>query len=99
MCKLAARMIEAGRPIFGICRGLQELDVLFCATLSNAGVGHYRKTGDATVYETVFDHVPYAALQIGGLLETARSSVIVTSMHRQGFNCLDTGFRANYSLL
>jgi putative glutamine amidotransferase len=27
--RLSATMIEAGRPVFGICRGLQELNVLF----------------------------------------------------------------------
>jgi putative glutamine amidotransferase len=83
---LAARMIEAGRPVFGICRGLQELNVLFGGTLSNADVSHHREIHDATACETLFDHVHDVALQTGGLLETAmaRSNVTVTSVHRQG---------------
>lgn len=31
---LAGRMIEAGKPVFGICRSLQEINVLFGGTLS-----------------------------------------------------------------
>ena len=90
---LAARMIEAGRPVFGICRGLQELNVLFGGTLTDAEAGHHRETGDATAYETLFDHVHDVALQTGGLLETAmlRSTVTVTSVHRQGIDRLGTG--------
>ena len=90
---LAARMIEAGRPVFGICRGLQELNVLFGGTLTDAEAGHHRETGDATAYETLFDHVHDVALQTGGLLEEAmlRSTVTVTSVHRQGIDRLGTG--------
>ena len=90
---LAARMIEAGRPVFGICRGLQELNVLFGGTLTDTEAGHHRETGDATAYETLFDHVHDVALQTGGLLETAmaRSSVTVTSVHRQGVDRLGGG--------
>ncbi|MES3153046.1 gamma-glutamyl-gamma-aminobutyrate hydrolase family protein [Sphingomonas faeni] len=90
---LAARMIEAGRPVFGICRGLQELNVLFGGTLGNADVGHHRETDDVTAYETLFDHVHDVVLQTGGVLETvmAQSSVSVTSVHRQGIDQLGTG--------
>ena len=90
---LAARMIEAGRPVFGICRGLQELNVLFGGTLTDTEAGHHRETGDATAYETLFDHVHDVALQTGGLLEAAmlRSTVTVTSVHRQGIDRLGTG--------
>lgn len=90
---LAARMIEAGRPVFGICRGLQELNVLFGGTLTDTEAGHHRETGDATAYGTLFDHVHDVALQTGGLLETAmaRSSVTVTSVHRQGVDRLGGG--------
>jgi putative glutamine amidotransferase len=92
---LAARMIEAGRPVFGICRGLQELNVLFGGTLTDTEAGHHRETGDATAYETLFDHVHDVALQTGGLLETAmaRSRVTVTSVHRQGVDRLGGGLR------
>ncbi|WP_375393576.1 gamma-glutamyl-gamma-aminobutyrate hydrolase family protein [uncultured Sphingomonas sp.] len=32
---LAGRMIEAGKPVYGVCRGLQEINVLFGGTLSS----------------------------------------------------------------
>lgn len=32
---LAGRMIEAGRPVFGICPRLQEINVLFGGTLTD----------------------------------------------------------------
>lgn len=88
---LAARMIEAGRPVFGICRGLQELNVLFGGTLEAAPDGHHRATDDA--YESLFDHVHDVALLAGGMLSTAmaRPSLSVTSVHRQGVARLGDG--------
>jgi hypothetical protein len=70
--ELAGRMIEAGRPVFGICRGLQELNVLFGGTLTDAlDDGHHRSTDDATAYETLFDHVHDVRLRSGGMLAAA----------------------------
>jgi putative glutamine amidotransferase len=92
--ELAGRMIEAGRPVFGICRGLQELNVLFGGTLTDTlDAGHHRATEDATAYETLFDHVHDVDLQAGGMLATvtARRSLSVTSVHRQGIDRLGSG--------
>ena len=92
--ELAGRMIEGGRPVFGICRGLQELNVLFGGTLTDAlDEGHHRATEDATAYETLFDHVHDVDLQAGGMLATvtARHSISVTSVHRQGIDRLGAG--------
>lgn len=94
--ELAGRMIEAGRPVFGICRGLQELNVLFGGTLTESlEDGHHRSTDDETAYETLFDHVHDVTLRPGGLLAnaTARQSLSVTSVHRQGVARLGTGLR------
>jgi gamma-glutamyl-gamma-aminobutyrate hydrolase PuuD len=93
---LAARMIDAARPVFGICRGLQELNVLFGGTLTDVvHDSHHGATDDASAYETLFDHVHDVALSAGGLLATAtaRSSIAVTSVHRQGVDRLGTGLR------
>lgn len=92
--ELAGRMIEAGRPVFGICRGLQELNVLFGGTLTGAlEDGHHRPTDDATAYETLFDHVHDVTLRPGGLLARtiAAPSISVTSVHRQGIDRLGAG--------
>ncbi len=92
--ELAGRMIEAGRPVFGICRGLQELNVLFGGTLTDTlQDGHYRSTTDETPYESLFDHVHDVELQAGGLLAnaTAQRRISVTSVHRQGIDRLGDG--------
>ncbi len=92
--ELAGRMIEGGRPVFGICRGLQELNVLFGGTLTDTlDAGHHRATEDATAYETLFDHVHDVDLQAGGMLATVteRRSLSVTSVHRQGIDRLGSG--------
>ncbi|WP_200912532.1 gamma-glutamyl-gamma-aminobutyrate hydrolase family protein [Sphingomonas sp. Leaf242] len=92
--ELAGRMIEAGRPVFGICRGLQELNVLFGGTLTDTlDEGHHRSTDDATAYETLFDHVHDVTLSAGGLLASAiaQPSISVTSVHRQGIDRLGEG--------
>ena len=92
---LAGRMIEAGRPVFGICRGLQELNVLFGGTLTATPDGHHRATDDDTAYETLFDHVHEVDLRAGGLLATATAQdrLSVTSVHRQGIDRLGGGLR------
>ncbi|BCA61523.1 peptidase C26 [Sphingomonas sp. HMP9] len=92
--ELAGRMIEAGRPVFGICRGLQELNVLFGGTLTDAlDDGHHRSTEDTTAYETLFDHVHDVSLLSGGMLAAAiaESTILVTSVHRQGIDRLGEG--------
>lgn len=92
--ELAGRMIEAGRPVFGICRGLQELNVLFGGTLTSAlDEGHHGPTDDSTAYEALFGHTHDVVLRTGGLLATAieRSSISVTSVHRQGIARLGEG--------
>ena len=92
--ELAARMIDAARPVFGICRGLQELNVLFGGTLTGTlADGHHRATEDASAYESLFDHVHEVTLSPGGLLATAtaRSRISVTSVHRQGVDRLGEG--------
>jgi gamma-glutamyl-gamma-aminobutyrate hydrolase PuuD len=66
---LAARMIEAGRSVFGICRGLQELNVLFGGTLTDTlPDGHHRATDAALSYEDLFELQHEVDLVAGGLL-------------------------------
>lgn len=92
--ELGGRMIEAGRPVFGICRGLQELNVLFGGTLTGTlEAGHHRASAGEGEYESLFDHVHDVRLAPGGLLATAiaEPSISVTSVHRQGVDRLGDG--------
>lgn len=91
---LAERMIEAGRPVFGICRGLQELNVLFGGTLSS-GLGDFshHRDEDGLTFSDLFDHRHDVALIDGGVLATATGSrsLSVNSVHRQGIDRLGAG--------
>ena len=83
---LSARMIERGRPVFGICRGLQELNVLFGGTLTCAPDSH-RAAGD-DAYENLFNHEHDVMLAPRGMLESALDAtrLRVNSVHEQ---CVD----------
>ncbi len=92
--ELAGRMIEAGRPVFGICRGLQELNVLFGGTLTDmADDEHHRQPDHDPSYEALFDHYHEIDLIPGGLLAgtTAKTRLTVNSVHHQGVDRLGEG--------
>ena len=90
--RLAASMIEAGKPVFGICRGLQELNVLFGGTLSREPCRerHLRGGWDERPYAELFDHHHDVDLCANGRLarETGCRSVSVNSVHEQAIGRL-----------
>ena len=66
---LASELIELGKPVFGICRGLQEINVLFGGTLRrDLGEGHQHPSSDVLEFEEWFDHRHSVRLLPGGLL-------------------------------
>lgn len=85
---LSARMIERGRPVFGICRGLQELNVLFGGTLTCHLPSHRREGSEA--YEALFDHEHDVELRADGVLADAlgKTRLTVNSVHEQGIDRL-----------
>ncbi len=91
---LASRMVERGRPVFGICRGLQELNVLFGGTLrDDVGTrGHHRGWID-THPDALFDHFHEVDVADGGLLAFAMGAGRhrVNSVHEQGIARLGSG--------
>ena len=92
---LAGRMIEAGRPVFGICRGLQELNVLFGGTLTaDVRADHHGSAGEGSFAEQ-FEHRHEIDLIAGGVLAatTAARRLTVNSVHRQGVDRLGRGLR------
>jgi len=69
-------MIEAGKPVFGICRGLQEINVLFGGTLSHEACGGCHQRGSWDASHDLFDH---------------RHEVALNSVHEQGIDRLGAG--------
>jgi len=92
--RLASAMIEAGKPVFGICRGLQELNVLFGGTLSSdvGKHGHYRFDAPCSA-DAPFDHHHDVDIIGTGPLSNAlgRSRRQVNSVHQQGIERLGAG--------
>jgi len=94
---LVDRMIDAGRPVFGICRGFQEINVALGGTLrrdtSSEGSGLLQHHAPAEAqFGAMFDHLHPVHLTEGGLLASAigKSEVTVNSVHFQHFQ---GGFR------
>lgn len=71
--RLIERFVSAGRPILGICRGMQALNVFFGGTLYDRIPGHQDPGGDLL-------HLTCAVGLLAGLLTT---SPTVTSNHHQ----------------
>lgn len=91
---LAGAMIEAGKPVFGICRGLQEINVLFGGSLCAAAHPdrHHRGGWDGD-YDAMFRHGHDVDLRACGRLAdaTGQRRVRVNSVHQQGIDRLGTG--------
>lgn len=91
---LADRMIEDGRPVFGICRGFQEINVLFGGALSaDVCAGRHMRDARGTAYDVQFDHAHDVVLTPEGKLAAATGArrVSVTSVHEQGISRLGSG--------
>ncbi len=94
---LVEAMLKAGKPVFGVCRGLQELNVAFGGTLrrdmgsASELIGHHAPDG-ATLDE-MFAHTHDVALTPGGVLAQGlgRERLNVNSVHYQGVDRLGTG--------
>ena len=96
---LVQRMIEAGRPVFGICRGFQEINVALGGTLrrdtsaSADLIPHHAPDGAG--FGAMFDHRHGVTLAPGGILAAAlgRDALEVNSVHYQGVGTLAPGLR------
>jgi putative glutamine amidotransferase len=93
--RLAGGMIEAGRPVFGICRGLQELNVLFGGSLRALDGDHHHR-GEESAFDDLFEHRHSVLLNPAGELarSTGSKMVIVNSVHRQAIDRLGVGLLA-----
>jgi putative glutamine amidotransferase len=86
---LIEAMIARGKPVFGICRGFQEINVAFGGTLTRevgAAESLAHHAADDADLEAMFSHRHEVALAPGGLLAQAggRDRMTVNSVHYQG---------------
>ena len=94
---LVDRMIDLQKPVFGICRGFQEINVALGGTLrrdtsaSDDLLRHHAPDGVA--FDAMFDHRHPVTLAEGGMLAKAyaRPAIEVNSVHYQGIGALADG--------
>jgi putative glutamine amidotransferase len=91
------RMIDARKPVFGICRGFQEINVALGGTLrrdtsaNDTLIRHHAP--DDVDFDGMFDHRHPVELSDGGMLSTAyaKGALDVNSVHFQGIGTLADG--------
>jgi putative glutamine amidotransferase len=94
---LIEAMLALGRPVFGVCRGLQELNVAFGGSLRRDAarsaelIAHHAPKSAA--FAEMFQHEHEVALSAGGVLARAfrRDKLRVNSVHYQGVDRLGAG--------
>ncbi|WP_226015866.1 gamma-glutamyl-gamma-aminobutyrate hydrolase family protein [Novosphingobium sp. FKTRR1] len=91
---LAKAMIAAGKPVFGICRGFQELNVVFGGTLQQlapSSVEHHAPAG--VTLDAMFAHCHDVALAPGGVIAQGlgAEAICVNTVHFQGVDRLGDG--------
>jgi putative glutamine amidotransferase len=94
---LIAAMVARRRPVFGICRGFQELNVALGGTLRrdtgrSPDLLPHHASADADL-EATFAHAHPVRLAAGGLLHGAigKPFIVVNSVHYQGVGRLAPG--------
>jgi putative glutamine amidotransferase len=96
---LADAMMKAGKPVFGICRGFQELNVHFGGTLARdmmaPGRNIQHHAPDEVSFADMFEHSHPIVLEDGGALiaTLGKREVMVNSVHYQGVDRLGKSLR------
>jgi putative glutamine amidotransferase len=94
---LIKAMLDLGRPVFGVCRGFQEINVAFGGTLrrdmSEKGAALPHHAPDEVDFNGMFDHTHRVDLTPGGVLAKAFNveAATVNSVHYQGVDRLGEG--------
>ena len=94
---LIEAMLDLGKPVFGVCRGLQELNVAFGGALrrdTSANpelIAHHAP--DGATFAGMFEHEHEVSLTPGGVLAKGlgRERLTVNSVHYQGIGRLGEG--------
>ncbi|MBW8734689.1 MAG: gamma-glutamyl-gamma-aminobutyrate hydrolase family protein, partial [Asticcacaulis sp.] len=91
-------MITMGKPVFGICRGFQEINVVLGGSLRRdvgrrmgSALSHHAP--DSASFDAMFDHAHDVDLMPGGILAAVynRPRIAVNSVHYQGIDRLGDG--------
>ena len=96
---LIEAMLDLGKPVFGICRGFQELNVAFGGTLRRDMADHpellAHHAPSEKSFNEYFEHVHAVTLKPGGVLSRAyqREELDVVSVHYQGVDKLGADLR------
>jgi putative glutamine amidotransferase len=97
--RLIEAMLDLGKPVFGICRGFQELNVAFGGTLRRDMAEHPEllphHAPHGASFEGMFQHVHPVSLEQGGILHQAygREEIDIVSVHFQGVDKLAPGLK------
>lgn len=94
---MVGQMIDAAKPVFGICRGFQEINVALGGSLrgdtstSEDLIRHHAP--DGVSFDAMFDHRHPVSLADGGMLASAygKPALEVNSVHYQGIARLAEG--------
>ena len=94
---MVSEMIDAAKPVFGICRGFQEINVALGGSLrgdtstSDDLIRHHAP--DDASFDAMFEHRHPVTLQAGGMLASAygKPALEVNSVHYQGIARLAEG--------
>jgi putative glutamine amidotransferase len=94
---LIEAMLDLGKPVFGVCRGLQEINVAFGGSLRRDAsrspdlIAHHAP--DDASFDAMFAHEHTVALTPGGVLSRGlqREALTVNSVHFQGVGDLGAG--------
>lgn len=96
---LLEAMLNLGKPVFGICRGLQEINVAFGGSLrrdtSEEGAALAHHAPHAATFDAMFEHAHEVAFNPAGRLRDALGAdhATVNSVHFQGIDRLGAGLR------
>jgi putative glutamine amidotransferase len=94
---MVAELVDLGRPVFGICRGFQEINVALGGTLrrdtsaSAELLAHHAP--DEASFAEMFDHLHPVTLSHDGMLAQnfGKAELTVNSVHFQGVGQLAAG--------
>ena len=88
---LIQQFVDAGKPIIGVCRGMQRLNVFFGGTLEQHITGHQQGENRVKTDQTVY-LVNNSTGLFGGVDNNILKEIEVNSMHHQCVGVVGNGF-------